>query len=123
MQRGRTLVKGFHHVAIVVKDVEKSRAFYEGVLNLEPIPRPDFGFEGQWYQMGPQELHLMQKETVRNQVQHFAIETTDIGVIFEKLKAKGVSIVSPPGKRPHDNSDFMFCLDPDGNLIEITHHW
>jgi len=122
MQMERSLVKGFHHVAIVVKDVEKSKAFYEGVLNLKPIFRPDFSFKGEWYQMGDQELHLMQKDTVRNQVQHFAIETIDIETIFETLKVKGVPIVSPPGKRPHDNSDFMFCLDPDGNLIEITHH-
>jgi catechol 2,3-dioxygenase-like lactoylglutathione lyase family enzyme len=46
----------------------------------------------------------------------------DIRETYEILNLKGVRIVEAPGKRPHDGSDYMFCLDPDGNLIELTHH-
>ena len=115
-------VRSYHHVAIAVKDVEKSRSFYERILNLESIPRPDFSFPGVWYQLGAQQLHLIRSDVVRNKTQHFAIEVHDIQETFETLKARGVPIVSPPGKRPHDHSDYMFCLDPDGNLIELVHH-
>jgi catechol 2,3-dioxygenase-like lactoylglutathione lyase family enzyme len=115
-------VRGCHHVAIAVKDVNKSKPFYEGMLNLNSIPRPDFSFPGVWYQVGSQQLHLIQSDVVRNETQHFAIEVHDIQETFETLKARGVRIVSAPGKRPHDHSDYMFCLDPDGNFIELVHH-
>ena len=115
-------IKEFHHVAIVVKDLKRSKAFYEGILNLKTISRPDFGFPGEWYQVGHRQLHLIQDQEVLNQRQHFAIEVSNMKEAFEVLQSKAVPIVSPPDKRPHDHSDYMFCLDPDGNLIEITHH-
>jgi glyoxylase I family protein len=121
MQEG-IVVAAFHHVAITVKDVKKSKPFYEGIFGLKPIYRPDLGFPGEWYQVGNQQLHLMQDQVPLNQRQHFALEVANIHLTFNTLKEYGVTIVSPPGKRAHDNSDFMFCLDPDENLVEITHH-
>jgi catechol 2,3-dioxygenase-like lactoylglutathione lyase family enzyme len=116
-------VKGYHHVAILIKDLKRSKSFYEGILNLIPIPRPDFGFAGEWYQIGQNhQLHLMKIESPINQQQHFAIEVADIRETYKTLQSNSVKIVEEPGKRPHDGSDYMFCLDPDGNLIELTHH-
>jgi catechol 2,3-dioxygenase-like lactoylglutathione lyase family enzyme len=116
-------VKGYHHIAILIKDLKRSKSFYEGILNLTPISRPDFGFQGAWYQIGRNhQLHLMKMDGPINQEQHFAIEVADIQETYKTLQAKGVRIVEAPGTRPHDGSDYMFCLDPDGNLIEITHH-
>ena len=116
-------VKGYHHVAILIKNLKQSKAFYEGILSLTPILRPDFGFPGEWYQIGPHhQLHLMEVDGQINQRQHFAIEVDDIRETYQILNSKGVRIVEAPGERPHDGSDYMFCLDPDGNLIEITHH-
>jgi glyoxylase I family protein len=115
-------VKGYHHVAIMIKDLKQSKAFYERILNVMPILRPDFGFPGAWYQIGSQQLHLMEVDGQINERQHFAIEVADIWETYEILKFKEVRIVEAPGKRSHDGSDYMFCLDPDGNLIEITHH-
>jgi len=37
------------------------------------------------------------------------------------LRAKGIEIIDGPGKRT-DGSDYLFCKDPDGNRVEITHH-
>ncbi len=41
------------HTGLIISDLEKSRAFYEGLLGLKPNPkRPDFGFPGVWYDIG-----------------------------------------------------------------------
>jgi catechol 2,3-dioxygenase-like lactoylglutathione lyase family enzyme len=37
------------------------------------------------------------------------------------LRAKGIQIIDGPSKRM-DGSDYLFCKDPDGNRVEITHH-
>ena len=53
------LTRGVHHVSFAVSDLERSRRFYEGVLELEPIPRPDLGLPGMWYRAGTSEVHLI----------------------------------------------------------------
>ena len=47
------------HSAFRITDVDKSRAFYENVLGLKPIPRPDFSFKGMWYGIGSGQIHLI----------------------------------------------------------------
>lgn len=52
---------GFHHAGFLVTDVERAAAFYENVLaGLKPLPRPDLGFPGMWYDLlNGHQLHLM----------------------------------------------------------------
>ena len=38
--------------SIRVADLARSIEFYEGLLGLRPIPRPDFGIPGRWYGIG-----------------------------------------------------------------------
>jgi catechol 2,3-dioxygenase-like lactoylglutathione lyase family enzyme len=116
-------VKDYHHVAIVVKDLEKSIQFYGEVLGLETIERPPFNFPGHWYLVGKtRQLHLMvYDEEIPVTMHHFAIEVEDFEETQKHLERNGIKIVEGPGKRV-DGSDFMFCRDPDGNLIEITKH-
>ena len=116
-------VKDYHHVAIVVRDLEKSIQFYGEVLGLETIERPAFNFPGHWYLVGQtRQLHLMvYDEEIPVTMRHFAIEVEDFEETQNHLERNGVKIVEGPGKRV-DGSDFMFCRDPDGNLIEITKH-
>ena len=40
------IARGVHHVSFAVSDLAKSRRFYEDVLELEPIPRPEMGSRG-----------------------------------------------------------------------------
>ena len=49
------------HVTILVADLDKARNFYEKILGLTPVAsRPQMSFVGVWYDLGPQQLHLMQ---------------------------------------------------------------
>jgi len=116
-------IKDYNHIGIVVRDLEKCKHFYGGILGMKTILRPPFNFPGHWYQIGPgTQLHLMvYDETIPQTMRHTALEAEDLGKAVEHLKANGVAIVEGPGKR-FDGSDFLFCKDPDGNLVEITKH-
>ena len=114
-------VKGYNHVGIVVTDLDKSRWFYGRVLGLTSIDRPPFAFPGHWYAVGATlQLHLMVKdEIIPDTARHVALEVTDIQQALVDLKANAVEIVSGPNKR-EDGSDYLFCMDPEGNLVELT---
>ena len=116
-------VKDYHHVALVVKDLEKCVGFYKEVFGLESIERPAFDFPGHWFQVGATtQLHLMvHDETIPQTMRHMAIEVENFDDTIQALEARGVEISEGLGKRV-DGSDYLFCNDPDGNLIEITHH-
>ena len=48
------------HCGLIVADLERSRRFYGGALGLEEVPRPhNFRFEGAWFQVGGDQLHLL----------------------------------------------------------------
>ena len=51
----------------------------------------------------------------------FTDSPQDFQGTLKELEARGIQVVDGPGKRV-DGSDFLFCKDPDGNLIEITRH-
>jgi len=55
-------LKAFNHAAFRVSDVEKATAFYENVVGLKRIPRPNFGFGGAWYGIGNNALHIISSE-------------------------------------------------------------
>ncbi len=114
---------GYNHVGIVVRDLEKCTRFYGEVLGLKSIPRPAFKFPGHWYQVGPNaQLHLMVlNETIPKTMRHIALETADFHETVEDLKSHGIEMEEGPAKRV-DGSDYLFCRDPDGNLVEITCH-
>lgn len=116
-------VKDYNHVGIVVRNLDKCRWFYGELLGLASLERPQFGFPGHWYQVGKNcALHLMvYEEEIPVTMRHFALEVEDFEDTIKQLKANNIEIVDGPGKRV-DNSDFLFCRDPDGNLVEITKH-
>jgi len=116
-------VKDYHHVALVVKDLEACIRFYGSTLGLETVERPEFDFAGHWFQVGKtSQLHLMViAETIPQTMRHMAIEVEDFMAAIRTLEAQGIQITEGPAKRV-DGSDYLFCKDPDGNLIEIVKH-
>ena len=112
-----------NHVAIFVRDVEKSCHFYATVLRLEPMPRPAFDFPGAWFRLGTvQELHLIGGRTDEAVVSsprgnHFALQVEDLERWHQHLQSL-VAIVRGPVRRP-DGATQIFIADPDGHLIEL----
>jgi catechol 2,3-dioxygenase-like lactoylglutathione lyase family enzyme len=106
-----------HHSSIRVSDLARSIEFYEGLLGLRPIPRPDFGFPGRWYGIGGGQLHLIQGEVPPTPLDpsgpHFAIAVADLGAARRELAAAGIATLDP-------GSSQLWIQDPDGNIIELT---
>ena len=113
-----------HHTSFPVADLEASRAFYEGVLGLEPIARPDLGFPGAWYRAGTCEVHLLQTPegmdlgspppTTNPMAQHVAFGVEDYAATLAHLQANGLEVFETSPEQGQ-----MWVRDPDGHVIEL----
>ena len=111
-----------NHVALQVKDVAATTRFYEEVVGLKQIPRPDFGFGGAWFRLGvDQELHLIDAAaggvSSSSRGDHFALMVDSIEQAADHLRAKGIGF-SGPKHRP-DGAFQIFLQDPDGHVMEF----
>jgi catechol 2,3-dioxygenase-like lactoylglutathione lyase family enzyme len=124
-------VRQIDHVTFVVRDLEASRAFYEGILGMKCVPRPTFNFAGLWFQAGNTQIHLILQHPESgpagaslaeglaiSRTHHVAFEVDEAKPAIERLNELGVPIVSGPKFRPDGPTQF-YVLDPDGNLIEL----
>ncbi len=112
-----------NHIALHVVDVAKSVKFYTEILELVPLPRPAFNFEGAWFRIGEdQELHLIagrsEKVNAHSRGNHFALAVSNMQEVEESLKAKNVEYQLP--KQRPDGVWQLFLEDPDGYIIEIA---
>ena len=115
-----------HHVSFAVGDLERSKRFYEDVLGLEPLPRPDFGIAGAWYLAGNVQLHLIARPDGAGSApaapafspiaNHTAFAIDDYPETLSLLRERGIEVLETrPGIGPQ-----MFISDPDGNVLELT---
>ena len=117
------------HSAFRIGDVEKSRDFYEKVLGLKPLPRPNFGFGGMWYGVGNCAIHLIvskKQDGPDPTGPHIAIEVEDLDATKASLKEMGVPFLDGDAMRaqlkPEDQRRLgrqIWVLDPDGNTVEL----
>jgi glyoxylase I family protein len=114
------------HATFLVADLEKSRAFYEGVLGLSADPaRPDLGFPGLWYAVGAhQQIHLMrlpdpeaglQRPGHGGRDRHLALAVDDLAELAGRLEVQGISY-----SRSKSGRAALFCRDPDNNALEFV---
>ena len=124
-------VKTIDHVTLVVKDLEQSRKFYEDLLGMQAIGRPDFGFAGLWFESGTRQIHLVLETpesgpaglppfegTHPSRGLHFAFEVESCDEAAEQLTDMKIPIVAGPKSRP-DGARQLYIHDPDGHLVEI----
>lgn len=114
-----TPLQGVHHVSLNVADADEAGAFYEDVLGLIRIERPDFGFPGVWLDAGGVQIHLLEVPDHQAPAgQHFAFRVDDVDAIVARLAERGVD-ASPPSSFPGAGRQSFFT-DPSGNLIELN---
>jgi glyoxylase I family protein len=117
-------VLGFDHVSIIVKDAKASLEFYQQLLEVSLLDRPNLGFPGYWVDLhAGQSLHIMQLEspnadTVRplhgGRDYHFALRVDSIAGYAEKLETLGVVYTTSKSGR-----NALFVKDLDNNAFEL----
>lgn len=120
-----TIVSGLLHASLLVDDLARARAFYEGVLELSANPqRPEMNFSGVWYDIGACQIHLMclpnpEKGLARPEHgghdRHVALAVSDISILKTRLDNAGVAYNTSQSGRAA-----LFCRDPDGNALEFV---
>ncbi len=113
------------HASLLISDVDRSRAFFEGVLGLSPSDsRPDLGFPGVWYDVGAAQIHLIcqpNPDPVEGRPahggrdRHTALAVRDWLAMKSRLDESGI-----PYTLSRSGRSAMFCRDPDGNVLELV---
>lgn len=117
-------VIGFDHVSIIVKDAEASLAFYQNLLEVNLMERPNLGFPGYWVDLyAGQSLHIMQLEnpnegTVRpehgGRDYHFALRVDSIEDFVQRLDE-----MNKPYTLSQSGRKALFTRDLDNNSFEL----
>ncbi len=119
------MITAILHATFLCADLARSRAFYEGVLGLQPDPnRPEMSFDGVWYDVAPgQQIHLMrlpdpeaglQRPAHGGRDRHVALGASDVAALARRLDQAGIGCtLSASGRKA------LFCRDPDGNALEF----
>lgn len=128
-QKSNSFDLTFNHVALSVKDVNISAAFYKDVLNLKEITNRT-KMEGiRWFSLGEnKELHLVStlKENVTvNKAVHLALTTSNFDDFIITLDKFNIMYSDWPGTAHKiniraDGIKQVYFQDPDGYWIEIN---
>jgi glyoxylase I family protein len=118
------LTNGVHHVSYCVRDLDRSRQFYEQVLGLVRIERPDLGLPGVWYTAGNVELHLIQTPegvdvgkppgSLSPLANHSAFAVDDYAATLQHFESWRVDVFETTLEVGQ-----LWVRDPDGNVLEF----
>lgn len=119
----------FNHIALSVKDVDESVAFYQKVLQLKEIKNTASNSKTRWltFNEGIQ-LHLIPRphsEIKTNKAFHFALSTSDLDSLIAHLKELKIEFsdwLDVPNNVyiRNDGIKQIYFQDPNGYWIEIN---
>ncbi|HET9595015.1 MAG TPA: lactoylglutathione lyase [Anaeromyxobacteraceae bacterium] len=119
------------HTMLRVGDLERSLAFYTGVLGMKLLRKhdyPDGKFTLAFVGYGPEAegavLELTHNWDTRSYdlgggFGHVALEVPDAYAACAEIKAKGGQVVREAGPMKHGRTVIAFVQDPDGYKIEL----
>ncbi len=117
-----------NHIAITVKNLEKSASFYRNLLQLDTIPEPFKDGKHAWFRVGEHsQLHVIEAKgnytTFKGNHICFTIASMDNFIAaLQKAKIPFESWEGKPGGitvRP-DGVKQIYLQDPDGYWLEIN---
>lgn len=118
------------HIVLTVQDIDRTIAFYERVLGMEPVT---FAGGRRALSFGRQKLNLHQAgrefepkalNPAPGAIDLCFIASTALEEVIATLKSEGVAIIEGPvpktGALGPMNS--VYFRDPDGNLVEVSNY-
>ncbi|WP_435413951.1 VOC family protein [Polaribacter aestuariivivens] len=118
-----------NHIALSVKNVDKSVAFYQKVLQLKEIENTASNSKTRWLSLGEgKQLHLIPRpnlEVKTNKAVHFALSTPNLNTFIQHLKDLEIeysdwkNTVTKDYIRKDGIQQFYF-QDLDGYWIEVN---
>ncbi|CAE6501217.1 MAG TPA: glyoxalase [Nitrosomonas nitrosa] len=115
-------IDGMNHFTVLTSDLEKSKAFYIGVLGLTEGYRPPFAFPGAWLYSGDQAiLHIIAGKPLPVEAQgvidHMAFTASNLQVVVDTLNQHGIPFKLH--RLVGEHTWQLFCHDPDGAKVEL----
>ena len=118
--------RGFHHVAIQVRDVEQVTAFYVRVLGLTEVKRfhrDDGSLRSVWVNAGEGAAFFAIEDAPAHtpsgalgfSMVALRIDASARAAVIEELTRAGVAIEKQSGWT-------VYVRDPEGNLVGLSHH-
>jgi catechol 2,3-dioxygenase-like lactoylglutathione lyase family enzyme len=112
---------GLNHIALRVKDPERTAQFYMDLFNMEITRRtPEMTF---LKTIGSTDMITLNRSdadlTPDQGMVHFGfiVEPTQFDTALQTIEAKATPIVSGPGTR--EQGRYVFISDPDGYTVEL----
>lgn len=115
-----------NHVSVVADDIEESVEFYSDVFDFEPIPTPNFDFDGQWLEMSDgNQLHLFGLDAPAPRYDHFGVSVANLEAVYQEAQSRGSLTDFSDDSRARlyklpDGSVQMYLTDPSDNVIEVN---
>ena len=119
----------FDHYSFIVKDLEKTGAFYKDILKLKEIPHPSATSGFRWFKLnGNSQLHLIGKDSVamkHSKSVHLCLATQDLDELIAYLKERNVPFSDWAGSMNSvtlraDGVRQIYVQDPENNWVEIN---
>ncbi len=117
-----------HHVAIKTRDLEATNNFYEHVLGMEKVFRPEFDFPGSWFNIGETMVHIMAGYAGLDvngksphggaSVDHIALAANGFDSFKENFESHGIEWRQ--FSIPEVGLWQLFAHDPNGVLVELN---
>jgi lactoylglutathione lyase len=121
-----------NHIAVYVKDLKVSTAFYTDVIKLDTIPEPFHDGKHTWFSVSENShLHIIQgaKEITQHEKNsHLCFSVPSIEEVISRLNANKIPYESWPGEKMAvttrvDGIKQLYFTDPDGYWIEINNDY
>ena len=115
---------GFYHIQISVSDIDRSLAFYKGLMGMEEAFRADdLVF---LRTPGANDLLTLRPtdepvDPASDGMQHFgfSVAPEDFEAALEEAKAFGAEIISSGRFGRGDGTAYAYIKDPDGYVVEL----